>query len=271
MSNWLRPLRQVQQIVLDLVYPPSCVCCGEPGAWLCQGCVSTIEHFPTPHCIKCDLPLPMRSSTMLCERCERQPMPYLDGIRTLGPHTGALRQAIHAFKYEKHPELALRLGWLLVEAWQERARFQIDGLLPIPLHPDRERERGFNQSERLAQLMSQHLNTPMCDNILTRTRNTLSQVGLSGSERQQNMKDAFVASPQAAGKRWLLVDDVCTTGSTLMACAYALHRQGAQAIWAITLTRPFYDHKRERWDDDLEPETATNQQPSIWEWNNQNG
>ena len=267
--KWFGRLRQIQQILLDLIYPPSCACCGEPGAYLCDDCVGTIEYFRTPRCIKCDLPLPKNSSTMLCGRCERQPMPYLHGIRRLGPHKGSLRQAIHAFKYEKHQELAQRLGWLLVEGWRERARFQIDGLLPIPLHPAREQERGFNQSECLAQVMSEHLTTPLCSDILTRTRNTTSQVGLSASERQQNMQGAFVASSQAAGKRWLLVDDVCTTGSTLIACAHALHKQGAQAIWAITLSSPSYNHERQRWEDEPLPHETANQQPTIWEWNNQ--
>lgn len=268
MANWFGILWQVQQIILDLLYPPSCVCCRQAGAWLCLACVAAIEYFPAPRCIKCDLSIPKISQTMLCQTCERQPMLYLDGIRTVAPHKDPLRQAIHALKYQKQPEVALRLGWLLVECWRTRGGFQIDGLLPIPLHANRQQERGFNQSERLANVMSQHLATPLCDNILIRTRDTASQVGLSRQERLQNMGNAFVASPQAAGKRWLLVDDVCTTGSTLMACAHALRTQGAQAVWAITLTRPFYDYQSQRWQDEPPSQAAATEQTSIWEWNN---
>ncbi len=266
MTNWLHLLRQVQKIILDLIYPPRCAGCHEPGAWLCQACIAKIEYFPAPRCIKCDRPLPEVIASTLCQTCDRQPMPYLDGIRTIGPHKDPLRQAIHALKYEKHQDMALRLGWLLAVCWKERAGFKIDGLLPIPLHPNREKERGFNQTERLAHAMSQHLMVPLYDDLLIRTRDTTSQVGLSREERLINMGNAFVASSQAAGKRWLLVDDVCTTGSTLMACAYALRVQGAQAVWAITLTRPFDDHQNSRWQDHSPVEAMTKNNMTIWEW-----
>lgn len=268
MANWFGILRQVQQIILDLVYPRLCVSCRQPGAWWCQSCIATIEYFPAPRCIKCDLPIPKISRTMRCQTCERQPIAYLDGIRTVAPHKDPLRRAIHALKYDGRQEIEQRLGLLLVECWRARGRVQIDGLLPVPLHPNRQKERGFNQSERLANVMSQHLVVPLCDHILIRTRDTASQVGLSGQERLQNMGNAFVASPQAAGKRWLLVDDVCTTGSTLMACAYALRKQNAQAVWAITLTRPFYDYESQRWQDEPPSQAKISQQTSIWEWNN---
>ncbi|MGH2543928.1 MAG: ComF family protein, partial [Ardenticatenaceae bacterium] len=115
----------------------------------------------------------------------------------------------------------------------------VDGLLPIPLHSMRLRERGFNQSALLAEVMAAALLYPVRDDLLWRERATAPQVGLKPEERQRNVQGAFRAVPDAAGGAWLLVDDVCTTGATLEASAHALRAQGARAVWAITLARPF--------------------------------
>ena len=257
-------LKQVGQIILDLIYPPSCVNCGEAGACFCDACIAAVARFPEPRCIRCDLPL-LSYPVTLCEDCERGGMIYLEGLRVIGPHQEPLREAIHLLKYESHQGVARRLGWLLATCWQERATITIDGLLPVPLHPDRQRERGFNQCALLAEAMSIHLAIPMNEGLLTRIRDTRSQVGLSQGERLQNVAGAFVASPEVAGKCWLLVDDVCTTGSTLMACAQALHAQGARAVWAITLTRPFYGKAKKG----SVAQMAPIGDKTIWEWDNQ--
>ncbi len=169
--------------------------------------------------------------------CQRQ-RSYLDGMRVVGPHVAPLRVAIHALKYEWRSDLAAPLGTLLAGRWEDAAGSDVDGVLPVPLHASRQRERGFNQSRLLAEVLTIRLEFPLHVELLWRERATIPQVGLNWQERRQNVAGAFRAAPAVAGGRWLLVDDVCTSGATLEASAHALREQGASAVWAITLARP---------------------------------
>lgn len=235
-------LSQLWQLLLDLIFPPQCVNCGHSGTCFCDTCLAKVVYTPEPHCIQCDLPLEA-DEVMSCKDCRARRRWYFEGLRFVGPYAAPLREAIHALKYDRRKEVAAPLGELLATCWEERAGTRVDGLLPVPLHLERERERGFNQSALLGQVMSRQLGIPMRVDLLARTRATESQVGLSAQQRRQNMAEAFSASPEVAGKRWLLIDDVYTTGATMSACAKALHAQGARAVWAIALARPLHDWK----------------------------
>ncbi|MDQ7031017.1 MAG: ComF family protein [Ardenticatenia bacterium] len=157
-------------------------------------------------------------------------------MRVVGHHTGALRRAIHALKYEGRTDVARPLGLLLAARWHHTG-VPVAGLLPVPLGAARLAERGYNQAALLAHEMGCVLKLPVLTGALHRVRETRPQVGLSQEDRLTNVRGAFQASPELAGKRWLLVDDVCTTGATLSACAQALLDCGATAVYAITLTR----------------------------------
>ncbi len=224
------------QLLADLLFPPRCVACQHPGPLLCASCLASVAHFPEPRCPRCDLPL-VSSRVSHCTACARHSGSALDGMRVLGPHAEPLRDTIHALKYQGRTTLAVPLGEMLAERWRA-AGTAVDGLVPVPLHPDRQRERGFNQSDLLAHAMAEPLGLPVWADLLQRVRPTRPQVGLARQERLQNVADAFRASPEVEGGRWLLVDDVCTTSATLEACAQALRLRGAGAVWAITLARP---------------------------------
>lgn len=155
----------------------------------------------------------------------------------VGPHESPLREAIHAFKYAGRRDTGTRLAALLVERWQD-APIAVDGVIPVPLHEARERERGYNQSRVLAEPFACQAGLPLRPGVLERTRPTPPQVGLDRAGRLDNVAGAFQATIEALGGRWLLVDDVCTTGATLEACAAALRSAGATSVWAITLARP---------------------------------
>jgi ComF family protein len=162
----------------------------------------------------------------------------LDGIRSVALHDGVLRKAIHAFKYQGRRELAEPLGRMLFTYWQE-AHLPADLVVPVPLHANRQRERGYNQSALLARVLARQARLELDEVHLVRTRATPPQVGLSADKRKTNVKDAFSwAGGVLEGCAVLLVDDVCTTGATLEACALALRGGGAQAVWALTLARP---------------------------------
>ena len=144
---------------------------------------------------------------------------------------------IHKLKYEGMFGLGRPLADLMVEAWL-RWETAIDLIIPIPLHHERQKVRGYNQSELLAHHLSQKISLPMYANALKRIRHTKPQVGLSAVERSTNVQAAFAAKTEyVAGKRVLLVDDVCTTGATLAAAADTLLMNGAESVSAYCLAR----------------------------------
>lgn len=228
-------------LLRDLIFPPRCALCRQPGPLLCPTCLATFPSFDEPRCPRCDLPA--LSSGRPCRACQRGALPGLAGVRVVGPHRGPLRAAILALKFDGRRALAEPLGQMLAARWQT-APAGVDALVPVPLHPARRKERGFNQSRLLAEAAGARLELPLRPALLRRTRPTPQQVGLSWEARQQNVAGAFHATPDAAGGRWLLVDDVCTTGATLVACSAALRDAGAVAVWALTLARPAGEGER---------------------------
>lgn len=152
-------------------------------------------------------------------------------------HDGALRQAIHHLKYRRRRELTEALGGLLAAYWRE-ASLPADLVVPVPLHASRQEERGYNQAALLAHGLTAHVSLTLNETDLIRTRDTAPQVELKAAERRSNVRDAFVwIGDGLDGASVLLIDDVCTTGSTLGACALALRQADAGPVWALTLTR----------------------------------
>jgi ComF family protein len=235
LSHWL-------QRGLDLLFPPRCVACSQGGSWFCPACQASVERLAPPICSHCGRPvsdderLIQTPSGRLCFQCQTSPLP-LDSIRSVAVHDGAIRQAIHHLKYRRRRELAGALGQLLASICQEE-HAPTDVVIPVPLHASRQRERGYNQAALLAQGLVACVPCALNETDLIRTRDTAPQVGLKARERKSNVHDAFVwrgASLDDVGV--LLVDDVCTTGATLGACALALRRAGASSVRAVTLSR----------------------------------
>jgi ComF family protein len=156
-------------------------------------------------------------------------------MRAAAYYRDPLRRLIHRFKYEGLFALARPLGDVMVQAWPAW-RQPVDLVLPIPLHRRRHAERGYNQSERLVDELRRHLGWTTASGALVRVRQTQPQTGLTAAERRANVHGAFVADPaRVEGNRILLVDDVCTTGSTLTAAAMALRQAGATSVMAYCL------------------------------------
>ncbi|GCE13246.1 hypothetical protein KTT_31050 [Tengunoibacter tsumagoiensis] len=152
-----------------------------------------------------------------------------------------MRRCIHALKYNRQRSLSQPLGHLLYQTYQQRC-IQADILIPVPLYPQREKQRGYNQALLLAEYCALFLQLPLQPQLLRRIRPTEAQVNLSGAERRVNVQGAFQASADASahllGKRVLLIDDVCTTGATLEACAKPLWLSGALEVNALVLASP---------------------------------
>ncbi len=162
---------------------------------------------------------------------------YLDQMHAVGYHEGALREAIHALKYNHRTELAVPLGGLLQQHIPQTS-WKIDVITAVPLHPDRRRERGYNQAELLARELAGRVGLPYAEG-LRRIRATADQIGLDAAARRENVRDAFEADASAfRDRRVLMIDDVCTTGATMDACARALGAQGARSIYGLAIARP---------------------------------
>ncbi len=165
--------------------------------------------------------------------------PRLRGIVTLGAYAGPLRHAIHHFKYRSRTSLARELGALLSETLTEAGVPPCAAIVPVPLHPKREAARGFNQALLLAQEVSGSLHVPVLRDGMARTVDTPPQVGLSREQRLRNVAGAFSVHRGAFSHGgMLLVDDVATTGATLVTCADRLAQDGgAPWIWGAVLAR----------------------------------
>ena len=217
---------------INLLFPPRCGGCGKPGTLWCASCQAEIEPIAPPWCDQCGEPF----ASGLCSKCCAQPL-LIERIRSAAIFAGSLRQGIHRFKYERLSSLQDPFGALLAEAWCAHT-FTADWLVPVPLHPARERERGYNQSELLARGLSRQIGVPVLGRALRRTRQTAVQMQLNAHERKQNVAGAFdCVEPRVRAARIVIIDDVCTTGATLDACAVALLKAGAASVMGLTLAR----------------------------------
>jgi ComF family protein len=233
---------------IDLLYPPRCLVCGRfletlssrvEGAF-CAECLGDLTPITSPHCTICGAPFVTKEGEdHPCERCIRKP-PHFEAIYSPYLYQGALMDAIHRFKYGPKNSYAKHLGPLL-------ARFAdriIQGsnntlLMPVPLHPKKLRQRGFNQSLLLARHVAREINSELDFLSLRRVKYTESQTGLNQDERRKNVKGAFqiVKRDAVDGKEVLLVDDVATTGHTLNECAKVLLKAGAEKVECLVLAR----------------------------------
>ena len=224
-SRLRRAVGDVGARLLDVVIPPRCVGCGERDRWLCVDCRATLQPLPDDHCHQCAAP---GVATRFCANCYRDPPPF-EQLRVPFLHAGLARQILLDLKYRGHRHLAPLLADLL----RPHLPAGIDAIVPVPLHSSRLAERGYNQSE----LLARSLGPPVASGVLVRTRPTPPQAGLNQAERLANVRGAFAAPSRLDGRRVLLVDDVCTTGATLSACARTLRRAGAERVLAVTVTR----------------------------------
>lgn len=231
--RWAGRLRKAVALGLDLVFPPRCAGCGQPGQVWCEACDRSLARLAPPFCRRCGMPSPRGSSG--CVACRGLPWPQ--PTRSYAFYEGPLVSALLALKYRPDRDLARRMaGWLA--ALVQQAGWQPDLVVPVPLGRDRARRRGFNQAGLLAEPLAEQCRGRAMPEALRRVRETGSQVGLDPVARRENVAGAFRAEQSlVGGKRVLLVDDLCTTGATLAACTAALREAGATQVWAVTVAR----------------------------------
>ncbi len=221
LSTWIDRL-------LDLLFPSRCAGCGRPGAVWCEACDARLQRLEGRVCDRCGMPAHGPG------RCRS---PFEFPVRSYARYRGPMVRALLHLKYRPDDSMASVMGeWLASVVRREDWRPTV--VVPVPLAPERRRQRGYNQAALIAAQLAARLDVPSSEAALIRIRETRSQVGLDGAARQQNVAGAFRADAKILRESHVcLVDDLCTTGATLMACGRACVEADARAVYGVTVGR----------------------------------
>ena len=215
-----------------------CGGCGKAGWRWCPDCQRRVRRVVEPLCGKCGIPVRIAG---LCEKCRANPPAYR-ALRSWAVFDSPVRSALHRMKYRRDLGLGDTLAAHLVD-YVHSLNWPVEMLIPIPLGKVRLKERGYNQVALVGRPLAHLLGLFYSPGVLRKTRETHTQVGLSVSERQENVHHAFKADPESVKRKIILVmDDVATTGSTLSSATDALLSAGAREVYAMTLARALSHH-----------------------------
>ena len=252
LSRWLAPLRsglaEARDAVVSIVFPAACRICERlltraSRIPICDICLGSFAPLPEKICVTCGRPLeayPLREGeVLLCPACKTGQYEF-DRARSYAIYEGALIRAIVLLKFEEMTPLGHWFGERLAELVRRgEEELAADVVVPVPLHRQRQRERGYNQADLIARPLARRLGLPCRPVLLVRTKPRPDKLHLSLEERWSSVRGAFAAKPgsRVDNLRVLLVDDVMTTGATLDACARALRQAGARTVIGLTVAR----------------------------------
>ena len=222
---------------VDFLMPIACVHCGIEGGFLCEPCVASAANLPNNVCYTCAEPT--SENTVRCGDCATLPPP-LDRLVAVYRYGGSVRSAVHALKYRHVTAIAPVMADLMARHPFVR-RAELDCVVPVPVHQDRLRERGYNQASLVASNLAEKLQQHYIAEGLSKIRSTVSQVELTRQQRATSLREAFSANYNFEDAHVLLIDDVCTTGNTLMNCAASLKRAGARRVSAMVFAKETLD------------------------------
>jgi ComF family protein len=232
-------------VALGFVYPEACQICGVERAtsaegFVCPRCWSQIRFIQPPFCTRCGLPSEGDVTTPFeCANCRTMDLQFRSA-RSAVAARGMVLEAIHRYKYQRALWFEPFLADLLIrQAEPELRREKWDWIVPVPLHSMKQREREFNQAERLAARLGEAANIPVHTRLLERIVPTRTQTRLAREERAANVRNAFILrnGQRLRGKRIVLLDDVFTTGATTNACAKVLRKAGVAEVCVWTVAR----------------------------------
>ena len=230
---------------LSFVYPDVCQLCTASRAtksegYVCADCRAQVRPIAAPFCARCGLPFEGKiTGAFQCTNCREMEL-HFASARSAVAARGVVLAAIHRYKYDGQMWFEEVLAELFLHGARDWFREQpAAALLPVPLYPVKQRERGFNQAERLARRLGAAVNVPVRTDLLKRVRPTPSQTRLTRTQRADNMRRAFAwqRKEKLAGGSFVLIDDVFTTGATTSACAKLLLQAGADRVVVWTVAR----------------------------------
>jgi ComF family protein len=231
-NNWIRNAQ-------NLLFPGFCLVCGSKAAGgrdLCPRCAAALPYNHNP-CRCCALPLPETSTPgACCGECQTHRRPY-DKVTAPCVYDGEIQRLHQAFKFHRKLAAGRLLSELLCDAIDVADRTKVQLLVPVPLHPSRLRQRGFNQAMEIARSVSGRLGIPVDQTCIRRYKATAPQSGLTRRERIANISGAFLMQRQMKAEHVAIIDDVMTTGMTIEQVARVLRRHGARRIDAWVVAR----------------------------------
>ncbi len=239
----MKILKKTKNIILDTLFPVSCLNCGQPDVWFCESCLNRIKPLSFQVCPKCEKILTESGKT--CQWCKKD-YPLKALVVATKYKEENVSKLVHLYKYNFITDLRIPLGEMMLRALTKNDLPLPDIIVPVPLHPRRLRWRGFNQSQLLGDFIAKNLTPgfeiPVVSDLLFRKRYTPPQMKTKDyAGRRENLADAFTVTDTEAhrirNKRILLVDDIATTGSTLIECAKALKQKGAKEIFGAVIAR----------------------------------
>lgn len=224
LSNIQRKLNQLLE--------QDCLLCAASSAddILCNACAAELARLEESHCPRCAIPTP---SGEICGHCLAK-LPHFDATLAAYRYEFPLDKLVQSFKYGQRLALGAYFGQQLVALSKN---IVADLIIPLPLHPERLRARGFNQALEIARPVSKALSLPIDASSCCRIRNTPAQTNLAWRDREKNIRGAFHCSADFSGKRIILVDDVMTTGASLAGCARTLKLHGAAEVTLLVVAR----------------------------------
>lgn len=218
-------LRSSYFFLRDALFPQFCCSCGAHGFLLCLKCSSLLPSSVTAYCVHCD------EAVCVCT-VEK----IIDGAHYLSFYSDPImRRAIHALKYRRERAMGPLLGIILARAYLSQ-RFLVDAIIPIPLHFRRRAFRGFNQAEEIGKMVGESLGIPLLTDTLKKRRSTAPQALQIFTQRRDNVAGSFVVKG-GVPQRVLLLDDVVTSGSTVIEAAQTLKKAGVQKVYVVSLAR----------------------------------
>jgi ComF family protein len=245
----MKKLWQIGEGMVELLYPKEqqCPVCWQEDSYhggLGRHCLQKIALAEPPICIKCGSPKRLVAAIKeVCPKCNENKY-YFSKARSVGVYEGALREYLTELKYRYRPDLGKALGMLLVEWVKSHREYQkINLIIPIPIHWQKLKVRGYNQAELLANPLQKYLDIPIKCDIIVRDKITLSQNSLHKEERFANVNEAFriIDTRPLVGKKILLIDDIFTTGATVSEASRVLLRAGALDVKVLTLAGGILD------------------------------
>ena len=228
---------KIFKVVAELLYPNRCVFCEELcKESVCVKCKQEVIYITEPNCKKCGKPI-RYAEREYCHDCESRKKSF-DVGRSLWLHKTVVAQSLYRFKYHKRMVNAKFYAKELVRKYAKLVyEWEIDEIIPVPVHKKRLAQRGFNQAELVAEYISDYLKIPMNAKAIVRTTNTKAQKHLGFKGRRWNLRGAFrVVKGTKIAKRVLIIDDIYTTGSTLEELAFTLKKAGARKVCFLTIS-----------------------------------